>query len=189
MTVSESKAELRRSIREKRRALSQAERQYAAELVAEKLLRIPELVSARYVLAYMPMKYELDIIPAVRRLEELGVKAVFPLCIENGGLRLYLPARENGFRIGAYGILEPDESTAVLIEPGNLDAVILPAIGFDSNRNRLGQGGGYYDRLLANLDCFTVAVGFDCQLVKSVPVEEFDKTVDAVVTPGHFIGA
>lgn len=187
MDVSEKKAALRKEIRAARRALSEEERTAAAALIADKLIRVKGIAEAGTILAYMPMKYELDILPAVSLLRARGKRIAFPLCIENGGLRLFVPADENGFVKGAYGILEPDVNTAEEIGGDELDAIILPAIGFDEKLNRLGQGGGYYDRLLSKTRCYKIAVGFDCQLVGSVPVEEFDKPVDAVATPSRVI--
>ncbi|MBO4848780.1 MAG: 5-formyltetrahydrofolate cyclo-ligase [Clostridia bacterium] len=187
LDVAEAKALLRKEIRAKRRGIGEAERKLASDLVAAKLMRLDRITGAKYVLSYMPMKYELDIAPANELLKEQGVRVAYPLCVENGGLRLFVPAEENGFKVGAYGILEPDTETAEEIGADELDAIILPAIGFDYKGRRLGQGGGYYDRLLARTDCFTAAVGFDCQLVASVPVEQNDKTVDVVVTPGFTI--
>lgn len=187
--IAEKKAELRKRIRGLRRGLSEEERRSAALTVAEKLLSLGELKAAKYVLCYMPMRYELDILPAVGGLKSRGAVPVFPLCVEDGGLKLYVPAEENGFVTGAYGILEPNTGTAREIPAEELDAIILPAIGFDRKLRRLGQGGGYYDRLLARTNCFTVAVGFDCQLVDEVPTEPTDRKVDAVVTPGAVIRA
>lgn len=185
MDISEKKAELRREVRALRRGIGAEERALAAQAVAERLMRFEELTGARFVLAYMSMKFELDILPSVERLKSVGVTPVFPLCVEEGGLKLLVPAEENGFNVGAYGILEPDITTAVEIEASMLDAIILPAIAFDAAGRRLGQGGGYYDRLLSRTSCFKVAVGFDCQLVPEVPTEETDRAVDAVVTPSH----
>lgn len=187
MDIAEQKAALRKSIREARRSLSDEERLFAALKVRDLLLGMEEIKDARCILAYMPMKYELDVLPSVKALKELGKTVAFPLCIEEGGLRLFVPAEENGFVTGAYGILEPDISTAKEIGFSELDAIILPAIGFDGSLNRLGQGGGYYDRLLSKTDCYKVAIGFDCQLVESVPTEETDRPVDAAVTPSGII--
>jgi 5-formyltetrahydrofolate cyclo-ligase len=187
MNITERKAELRSKIRAARRELSPAEREEAALRMAGRLMEISGLVNAEYVLAYMPMKYELDILPTVEILKARGVKVVFPLCIENGGLRLFVPAEKNGFRPGAYGISEPDPETAEEITADRLGAILLPAIGFDREGRRLGQGGGYYDRLLARTDCLKIAVGFDCQLVDNVPTEETDERVDIVVVPGETI--
>lgn len=181
--IPERKAKLRKQLRAKRRAVSPEERASAAIAVAKKLCSLERIRAAKYVLAYMPMKSEFDIQPAVYMIEAKGVTVVYPLCIDNGGLRLFVPAEENGFVKGAYGILEPNTETAREISPDELDAIILPAVGFDRKGRRLGQGGGYYDRLLASVSCFTVAVGYDCQLVDEVPTEKTDRSVDAVVTP------
>lgn len=183
MSTADEKALLRKSIRAARREISDDVRRSSAEAVAESLLKLEGIKTAEVILAYMPMKYELDILPAVERLKALGKRIAFPLCIEDGGLKLLIPAEENGFKPGAYGILEPDTDTANEISASALDAIILPAVGFDRKLMRLGQGGGYYDRLLKRTDCFKAAVGFDCQLVDSVPTEENDMPVDAVVTP------
>lgn len=183
MDIAEFKSMLRKRIREQRRSLSDEERALSAKAVAERIEALEGLKGARFVLAYMPMKYELDILPAVERLKARGITPVFPLCTQNNGLRLLIPAEKNGFITGAYGIMEPDESRAREIAADELDAIILPAIGFDAAGRRLGQGGGYYDRLLARCSCLTIAAGFDCQLIPEVPVEETDKTVDIVVTP------
>ncbi len=183
MDIAETKAALRKSIRAARRDLSEEERASAAEKVKDGLLSLDELLNADCVLAYMPMKYELDVLPAVKALETMGKRAAFPLCTDNGGLRFFIPSKENGFVKGAYGIDEPNTETAIEIGTDDIDAIILPAVGFDRDLNRLGQGGGYYDRLLSGTDCFKAAVGFDCQLVERVPTEDTDMPVDAVVTP------
>lgn len=183
LDVSSAKAEMRRSIRAARRGIGEAERESAALAVMRKLMLLDRMVNAKLVLAYNPMKYELDVTPAVRALRGRGVKVAFPLCIEDGGLRLFVPKDESSFRTGAYGIMEPDPGLCSEVSADELDAIILPAIGFDPQCRRLGQGGGYYDRLLAKTHCFTAAVGFDCQLIERVPCEETDKTVDVVVTP------
>mgnify|MGYP002623221238 CR=1 FL=1 len=179
-----AKAELRKAIREARRALDQNERQVQAAAVAEHIAHLPQLslMHGGVLLAYMPMRYELDILPAVLKLRGLGFEIAFPLCTEEHGLRLLIPP-EDGFRKGAYGITEPVPELSREVAPEDLAAILLPAIGFDKSFARLGQGGGYYDRLLAKTSCLTVACGFDCQLVERVPTEPFDRKVDIIVTP------
>lgn len=177
------KAELRMELRLKRKKLTDDERRAAALAAAERAASLPQLTGASLVLAYMPMKYELDILPTVDMLKGKGVRIAFPLCTEGHGLRLFIPAEENGFVPGAYGIMEPNTVTSQEVFPEELSAILLPAVGFDKNCCRLGQGGGYYDRLLLKAGCFKAAAGFDCQLVDKVPVDVFDAKVDAVITP------
>ena len=188
--IAKLKAELRKSIREARRQLTAEERESAALAVAENLLKLPEIsgLSSGCVLAYMPMKYELDVLPAAELLRSRGLDIAFPLCTEEHGLRLLIPA-ENGFCVGAYGIMEPVPELSREISPEELSVILLPAVGFDRSLRRLGQGGGYYDRLLAKTSCFAVACGFDCQLVEFVPTEPFDRRADAVVTPSLVISS
>lgn len=183
--ITQKKAELRRDLRVRRRELSEDDRRNAALCVRDKLveLLLPRTNKAGVVLAYMPMKYELDVLPTVESLVSMGVRAAFPLCVEENRLRLFVPDNDNSFVEGAYGILEPCPERCTEVFAEELEAIILPGIGFDNRCNRLGQGGGYYDRLLARTDCFTIGVGFDCQLVKDVPTEDTDKCVDAVVLP------
>ncbi len=185
MSISEQKAELRKAIRQKRRSLTEFESREAAASVAKRLTCLYEIERADTILAYMPMRYELDIQPTVEMLRLQGKRIAYPLCIEGGGLRLLIPKEASGFTIGSYGILEPRTDVSTEISAEELDAIILPAVGLDSMCGRLGQGGGYYDRLLARAHCFTVAVGFDCQLVDRVPADEMDRPVDAVITPTY----
>ena len=114
-----------------------------------------------------------------------GKRIAFPLCIENGGLRLFVPNNgADSFVSGSYGILEPkpEDSTEVFAE--DIDLIIVPAVAFTKECGRLGQGGGYYDRLLKKTGAFTVGVGYDFQLCESLPVEEHDMPLDCVALPG-----
>ena len=136
-------------------------------------------------MAYMPAKNELDPMPLIECAKAAGKRIAFPLCIENGGLRLFVPNNgADSFVSGSYGILEPkpEDSTEVFAE--DIDLIIVPAVAFTKECGRLGQGGGYYDRLLKKTGAFTVGVGYDFQLCESLPVEEHDIPLDCVALPG-----
>jgi len=88
---------------------------------------------------------------------------------------------------GVWAIPEPADDLPT-VDPRGFDALIVPGLAFDASGNRLGQGGGYYDRLLtARRPRRVIAVGFDDQVLASVPTEVFDQPVDAVVTPTRYI--
>lgn len=130
-------------------------------------------------------KNELDPMPLIECAKAAGKRIAFPLCIENGGLRLFVPNNgADSFVSGSYGILEPkpEDSTEVFAE--DIDLIIVPAVAFTKECGRLGQGGGYYDRLLKKTGAFTVGVGYDFQLCESLPVEEHDMPLDCVALPG-----
>jgi 5-formyltetrahydrofolate cyclo-ligase len=69
-------------------------------------------------------------------------------------------------------------------DPATIDVVIVPGTAFTAGGDRLGQGGGWYDRFLGRIrsDCLTIGVGFEAQLVEALPTEPHDVRLDAVVT-------
>lgn len=85
---------------------------------------------------------------------------------------------------GSYGILEPKFETCKIISPDDIDVIIIPGLAFDICKNRLGYGGGYYDRYITDVrnDCKRVAVCFDFQVVENIPAEMHDQRVDILVT-------
>ncbi len=89
-----------------------------------------------------------------------------------------------------YGLTEPAAHCRV-VAPGTIDLVLIPGIAFDRSGNRLGRGGGFYDRFLAQseLRARRLGVAFDLQIVPDVPSERHDARMDAVVTPSGFIEA
>lgn len=181
--TAERKAALRSLLRAKRRELEPYEVEAASNAVCKKLTELEEFKRAELMLAYMAAKNELDPSSAVRDARAQGKRIAFPLCIENGGLRLLVPNDESAFKTGSYGIMEPDEARSTEVFPEQLDLIIAPAVAFNSYCQRLGQGGGYYDRLLKKARCFTVGIGYDFQLIEDLPIEEHDICLDAVLLP------
>lgn len=142
---------MRRAIRELRRVLpDQPTRSISLWLAVTGL---PEVRSARHVLAYNSLKGEPESMPFVEWCRESGKRLSFP---------------------------EDDP----LPEPASFDLVVVPGVAFTERGDRLGRGGGWYDRLLPQLrdDCATVGVAFDVQVLPELPVEPHDARVDVVVT-------
>lgn len=81
-----------------------------------------------------------------------------------------------------YHIAEPQGAA---VDPGRLDLIIVPAVALDPHGHRLGRGKGFYDRLLATTQAYTMGVAMDCQLVDIVPCEQHDITLNAVITSTH----
>ncbi|MBR5947912.1 MAG: 5-formyltetrahydrofolate cyclo-ligase [Clostridia bacterium] len=181
--IAAKKASLRSALRATRRSLEPSRVEAASRAVCNKLIGLDEFKRAELMLAYMPSKNELDVSYAVKEALELGKRIAFPLCIEGGGLKLLVPNDETAFTVGSYGILEPDPSRSAEVFAEELDLIIVPAVAFSSACQRLGQGGGYYDRLLKRARCFTIGVGYDFQLIDDLPVEKHDIALDAVLLP------
>ena len=86
---------------------------------------------------------------------------------------------------GAYGIAEPDGTDRIL--PTQIDLIIVPAMAFDTQGNRLGRGKGYYDRLLAKTNAVTIGIGYDFQLLDSIPAAPHDRKMNYIFTPSYSI--
>jgi 5-formyltetrahydrofolate cyclo-ligase len=77
---------------------------------------------------------------------------------------------------------EPVPDLTTIVEPSNIDVLIVPGVVFDRNGYRIGFGGGYYDRFLSGYGGDTISLAFDCQIVDSVPAERYDLPVKCILT-------
>lgn len=82
-----------------------------------------------------------------------------------------------------FGILEPNGDIFNKLE--EIDLVIVPGMAFDSTKNRLGRGKGFYDKLLPDLSCLKMGVCFDFQFVNHVPIDKYDVKMDSVIVETH----
>jgi len=83
---------------------------------------------------------------------------------------------------GSYGILEPREELLGLKSTADVELCLVPGVAFDQIGNRIGYGGGYYDRLLDSINGRTVGLAYSFQVLDEIPSEPHDKRVDIVVT-------
>lgn len=156
------------------------ERAQASGRICESLLDLPELQNARVVFSYMAMADEVDLAALHERLRLRGAQIAFPVSLPQGRMEARLP---DGWRVGAYGIREPDVAASVLVAPEDIDLVLMPCVGFDGENMRLGHGAGYYDRYLPQCpQAMTVAAAFEAQRLERVVFDAHDRAADIVVT-------
>lgn len=180
------KAALRNTIRAAMRAMAADVRQRQSGLACGRLCSLPEFQAARIILAYRAMPHECDPAPAVQAAREQGKRVAFPLCGPDYSLRLLVPKgpEEVSFRQGSYGIWEPIPERCAEVGAKDLDFIILPGVAFDRACNRLGNGAGYYDRLLPQTTAFLTGLCLDVQVVEAVPTGPLDVPLHAVAAPG-----
>jgi 5-formyltetrahydrofolate cyclo-ligase len=183
------KAALRSAMRARRRALGQAalreaEARAAAALVAHEAWR-----SARTVALHIGVRGELPTDVLLAAALAAGKRVALPRPSRDG-IELRLCGGIGELAAGAHGIPEPP-AAASAAAAADLDLVVVPGLAFDSRGNRLGQGGGDYDRLLAALPAATATVGWchDFQLVDWVPTEPHDRRVGWVCRPSGLLRA
>lgn len=180
------RALLRRELRERRRALSDADQRRAARGLVRQLCRLPALGRARRIALYWPMDGEID----PRRLAHCpGFRAralYLPVLRPFPPQTLAFARWRPGARLhrNRFGIPEP--RGRAWLPAARLDAVLLPLTGFDAAGNRLGMGGGFYDRTLAGHRRsdrpLLVGVAHACQQVERLPTASWDVPLAVVVT-------
>ena len=170
-----SKADVRARYRAKRRALSVEQQERHARAVAGALM--PRLATPAIIAVYLRQDGELDLAPVVAKGRERGVVFAVPV-LACGSLRFAAYRAEEPLRRGRYGLLEPANPAPL---PPTL--VLAPLVAFDAQGNRLGMGGGHYDRYFAeHPQTERVGVAHECQRVSELPTDPWDVRLDAVVT-------
>lgn len=186
--VGAAKREARNRAAAARGSLARESRDKASADASLHLLALTELSALRVVLAYFALPAEIDPLPTVSAFREAEVAVAYPRIASPGVLEVHLVDDERDLVPGSFGLWQPRED-ATPVALTDIDAVILPGLAFDAHGNRLGYGGGYYDRLLPRLrpDCLRIGLAFDQQLVPELPAEDHDATVDVVVTQTRVI--
>jgi 5-formyltetrahydrofolate cyclo-ligase len=185
----EAKRAMRRRVLAARDALPEAVRAAASSMIAERFSRRADFQAAGAILVTLPFRNEWDTRVLVRAALQAGKTVAAPRVDDaKRMLELYAIADpERDVVSSAQGIPEP-ASRCLPVAYAQIDFVVVPGIAFDADGNRLGYGGGYYDRLLPLLPgAARVAGAFDLQIVPRVPVGPNDIPVDAVVTESREI--
>ncbi|TFV90689.1 5-formyltetrahydrofolate cyclo-ligase [Blastococcus sp. CT_GayMR16] len=180
--VGAAKTAVRTRLLARRRARPEAERTAAAAAISAALVQ--GLAGAGTVAAYVPDEIEPGHGALPAALAELGARVLLPV-VPSVGHDLAWGVDTGRLEPGRFGLLEPVGERLDPAALGAADVVVLPALAVARDGERLGRGGGYYDRALrhARPDAVLVAVVFDDELLDEVPVEPHDRRVTAVVTP------
>ena len=157
-------------------------------LVAERLAAMPQWPRADTVLCFLSMPHEIVTGPIIQAARAAGKTVAVPR-IEGADIRfLVMPSNTGTLPLDRWNIPVPDPLWPPLDPPrsGRI-LVACPGLAFDREGNRLGRGKGYYDRFLSRLrqearEVFTVGVCLSEQLLPSLPHEDFDQRMDALVT-------
>lgn len=181
MEIKEIKKEIRKQIRELKKSIPQQVRERASISIQEKLLENDLIKDASTIFLYYALPDEVDTVLLLKKLSNRrgGEKRIILPVVEGDILVLkeYIPEETVS---GYQKIQEP--SGNVIIDPAEIDLAIIPGVAFDTRCNRMGRGKGFYDKLLPYLHCPTIGLGFDFQIIESVPCESFDKPLDYVIT-------
>ena len=173
-----NKTWIRKIALEKRDALSVKEKQFYSKIICQKL---ESFLINKTVFSYYPFKSEVDVSSLNKKYH-----VCYPFTYKDGSMKALLPDGDH-FIISPFGIKEPDPDFATMIDKNDIDVIIVPLLGFDKNKNRIGYGGGYYDRYLKNCKGLKIAVAFEVQRFDSIVTEKNDVRMDIIITEKEII--
>ena len=143
-------------------------------------LKIKKL-NSKNVGGYYPSNYEIDDLELLVLLKKKNFKVSLPIIKKNNQMNFYSWLRNDPLRINKFGIPEPVSSK--ISYP---DILLVPLVAFDSRLNRLGYGGGYYDRYIEKLEkikkVIKIGLAFSFQKISSIPINQYDKRLDFIFT-------
>ena len=183
-----SRYALRHQIRRLRRSLGQTERVALAEVLARHLMGCVHVRRSKRIGCYLSQDGEMDLAPLMKRLGNLSKQLYLPVL--RGPRLWFLPFDpQTRFVKNRFGILEPDAPASTRCAPQALDLVLAPLVAFDDRGQRLGMGGGYYDRTFAYLlnrhywrRPRLIGIAYDLQRVPALTARKWDVPLDGIAT-------
>lgn len=173
------KAALRRQIREQKRAMTQEQIECASARLAELFAATRQYREAKTIYGYLPYNQEVRTIPMLERALRDGKRVAVPKVYGDEMKFIYLTDLQQVEK-GYAGIPEPIADEPVADDPKAL--VLMPGLAFTKQGDRMGYGGGFYDKFLAAERSHpTVALCYEFQIVDQLPTEEYDIPVDCVL--------
>lgn len=188
-----NKSDLRKLIRNKRRRLPLAERRRAARQLLCQLHQSSRFLAAQRVALYLANDGEIDPQFVIDDLQQRGKQVLLPVLhpLKSGQLSFVRFHKNTVMRRNRYGISEPDFRHGQRVNPRFISVICLPLVAFDEQGNRLGMGGGYYDRSLAfshqsGQKPDLIGCAYEFQQVPQLPAETWDIPLHAIATNGRF---
>ena len=175
-----NKKELRKEIRNRKQQYTQEELKKLSEPIINRLRHHPKLIEAKTIMLYHSLPDEVFTHDFVDEMVKTGKKVLLPVVINETEMEIRCYTGSKDMKISSFNILEPIGE--LFTDYKNIDFLAVPGMSFDTDRNRLGRGKGYYDRFLKQAkQAYKLGICFDFQKLESIPTDEYDEKVDAVL--------
>ena len=162
-----------------RRSMSREQRDAARKIINNKLVRSREFIAAKSVACYLPMRDEVDPSHIIARAWRANKRVFCPVMGNQGDMIYRQLDRDTTLLRNNFGLWEPVDSE--IISPRQLDLVVTPLVAFDKNNNRIGMGGGYFDRCFSFLrhrkhwlSPKLIGIAFACQEINQIDPNPWD---------------
>lgn len=175
------KDELRNSMKEKRRLLSEYFIKIASSEISKKVLSHNSIITANNIMVYLSSFKEPDTFWLISELLNYGKKISVPVSdVDTCTITPSFITSLDSLQKGPYGIYEPTEILSVPIN--DIETVLIPGIAFSKNGDRLGFGKGYYDRFLSEFQGMKIGICYDFQIQDTIPTSSHDIKMDLIIT-------
>ena len=192
--MSNKRAKIRAEIRNTRKNLSNNQQIIAAQSLKMNFiqhLKSEKTTNSKHIAIYLSNDGELDTSLLIKELWSLNHTVYLPIIHPFNGANLLFQRYEKNspMRANRYGILEPKLNCSQICPLPALDYLLMPLVAFDKQGNRLGMGGGFYDRTLARLHEQNwqkpqlIGLAHECQKVEALPIESWDVPLKTIITP------
>ena len=167
--------------------MTPAARASAASRICDSFVQSGFFRRSRNVGCYLPSDVEVDTWPIIARAWTMGKRVSAPVVGKNCAMRFRELSADSSLSVNEFGLMEPADGE--FVDPRRLDIVVTPVVAFDASCNRIGMGGGYFDRCFAFLrgrklwlHPKLIGVAFDCQRVESITPSPWDIGVFRIIT-------
>jgi 5-formyltetrahydrofolate cyclo-ligase len=174
---------LRKTFLQKRDTLPPQAIKEKSAVIIHKLMSLEEIRRAQIIFIYISFKGEVYTHDLIKSLIKSKV-IVVPLVTDIHKKTLLLSQLQSWNHVspGSYGILEPRQEYIQEVPFGDIDVAVVPGVLFDKKCQRIGYGGGYFDRLLKKATAIKIGLAFDTQIIKAIPQEKHDVSMDKIIT-------
>ena len=183
LNIKSNKCELRKKFLNKRKMIFDSISEKIVQTICKKAFAVIQNLKPEIVGCYLPINSEVNTYPLIKLLENHSYKICLPQTPLNPSELVFkIWSSNHKLKFGPFGTLEPLRSAKVVIP----DLMIVPLIAFDNYGNRLGYGGGYYDRTIKkiykiNSKLITIGLAFEEQRCQRLPIESFDVPLKILV--------
>jgi len=185
-SIVRDKIAIRKTIIQKRKKLGDLKKNEKSIAIAKRLFGMDEFNKAKSVFCFLSTSAEVQTDWIIRESLSLGKQVLVPLLdSEKASLQVaYISSMDIEFVVGVYGVREPAPKFRKEAQISNIDFVVAPGLAFDIFGNRVGYGGGLYDKFFKKIsrDVTRVAIGYGFQLLGKVPCAELDEPVHFLIT-------
>ncbi|MEQ9903691.1 5-formyltetrahydrofolate cyclo-ligase [Pectobacterium aroidearum] len=187
-----SRQQIRQAVRQHRRLLTPEQQALFAQQACERVMAHPKIIRAESVAVFLSFDGELDTSPLIQQLWQQGKRVYLPVLhpFRAGHLLFLRYASDTELVRNRLKIMEPRLDVRQVLPLPQLDILLTPLVAFDHQGQRLGMGGGFYDRTLQyrnqmSRGPYPIGLAHDCQQVGALPVESWDIPLPEIITPSR----